>query len=111
VKDKLASEYHRRLQLQPALPFVDQIVIRKREKMKPVLFIPNGDHLGIIVTVAPERMRVQVSFPPEGLGRRVLRAGGTNQRQKAENGRTCGSAEAGDFREEKWKVRPAMRIA
>ena len=48
-------------------------MVGQREEVVAVLLVPVGDHLGEVVAVAPERVRVQVALP-------VLRARGGRQR-------------------------------
>jgi hypothetical protein len=58
-----------RAQSEPILSLQRNVVIREGEKVVAVVAVPFGDHLGIIVAVAPERMSVEVAFPPRGARR------------------------------------------
>ena len=37
------------------------------EKVVAVAAVPVGDHLGIVVAIAPERVSVEVALPPAGV--------------------------------------------
>src|SRR5690606_35733621 len=54
-----------RLDVDPALVALQQVVLREREEVVPMVAVPRDDHLGEIGTVAPERMRVEVAFPSD----------------------------------------------
>jgi hypothetical protein len=53
-----------RFQLKPALALCEDVVVRHREEVVAFAFEPVGDHLGIIVAIAPERVRVEVALEP-----------------------------------------------
>ena len=50
--------------LHPPHAFAEDVVIGKRQKIVVVRAIPFRDHLRKIVPVAPQRVRMQVAFPP-----------------------------------------------
>ena len=66
------------------------VVIRESQKMVSVVLIPLSDHLGIIITVAPEGMSVEIAAPPPGFGRRglVSRGQGCEEKNGCED-QTC----------------------
>jgi len=53
---------------QPALARLHGVVVGDGEEVIALLLIPVGDHLGIIVAVAPERMGMQVALEPAWFG-------------------------------------------
>jgi len=48
----------------PTFSFEEHVVVGEREEMVAVVFVPGGDHLGVVIAIAPERVGVEVPFEP-----------------------------------------------
>jgi hypothetical protein len=61
--------------LLPANALAQHVMVGEREEVVVVCAVPIGDHVGEVVTVAPEGVRVQIAFPParRGSGRKRRR--------------------------------------
>ena len=53
--------------IDPFAALGQNVVVGQREEMVAVLFVPIDDHFRIVIAIAPERMGVQIAFPPRGL--------------------------------------------
>ena len=62
-------------------------MIGKGEKMIAVLPIPAGNHLWLVIAIAPETMGMQITTPPAYLG--TLQGEGLNDEAKAESSEEC----------------------
>jgi hypothetical protein len=59
----------------------EHVVIGKRQEVITTGAVPLGDHLGKIIPVTPERVRVEVAFPPPRSG--ICRNGLVGTRRQA----------------------------
>ena len=48
----------------PALAFLQGVVVRKGHKIVAMFFVPGHDHFGKVVSIAPQRVGVQVALVP-----------------------------------------------
>ena len=48
----------------PLFALTQNVVVRQRKKVVAALAVPIRDHLRKVVSITPERMRMQVAFPP-----------------------------------------------
>ena len=66
-------------------------MIGEREEVVAVLLVPIGDHLGIVIAIAPQRMGVQVALPSacRSIG------GRSNERDEGESESENGGAHGG----------------
>jgi len=55
------------LDVHPFDALLQNVVIGDRQKVVTILHVPIGYHFGEIVSIAPERVGMEVSFPPAGL--------------------------------------------
>jgi len=71
--------------IDPSVALGQNVVVGKREEMVAVLLVPIDNHLRIIIAIAPERMGVQIAFPPLGrcgTGRGVTTGGNEDKHQQ-----------------------------
>ena len=55
------------LAVNPALALGQHVVVGDAEKVVAVAAVPVGDHFGVVVAIAPERVGVEVALPPAGV--------------------------------------------
>ncbi len=48
----------------PLLAFLSNVVVGEDQEMVAMIFVPIDDHLRVVVAIAPERMGVEITFPP-----------------------------------------------
>ena len=80
----------RRFQFQPARALGEYVVVGHCEEVIAGALVAVGDHLGIVVAVAPQRVRVEVALEPARSGGRRFRGGGGGRRQDEDGGEESG---------------------
>ena len=77
------------LDMDPPLSLGENVVVGDAEKIVVVAAVPVGDHLGIVIPVAPERMRVKVALPPTRLRGVCIQGDKCQGQTKLSNGFHC----------------------